>query len=592
MLLFQSVTLYLCLISPLVGVLAQRAISSPVLTPEVDAFINDLLSDWNSPGGVSVAVVRKAGNDTWDVETKGYGVAKADGTNVTAQTLFAIGSNSKLFDILATGLLIANTSLNPRISWNTKIKTIVPEWELMDPVATGGATIIDLMSHRSGLPRHDFMTSLSDDVLSAISKFRFLRTSTEFRETLQYNNNMYTLLSYIPTAILPSKPKFARYVKANIFEPLGLNSTTYSFDVANATGDLADGFSKQQTNSSASPFDVGIPRAIPFWAQVGGEDGHYASGSGGVISNAVDMASWLQTLLSGGKNTATKEVIIPPEAIDMVSAGITVFEGSPQQPFTSAMVYGGGQIQSTYRGHVVVEHDGGVPGFNSYISRYPFDGVGIAVLTNDNELGNAISIAIKYRLSDQALGLSPIDSKAIVGGELLAGFAASPPPVQRPDNATLPPNGVESLVGVYDNPAYGQLELCLASTNSSTVAVTDGCQALLSNVTVTLPGVVDTAIPTLLAKWDRPFGSYLRLTHFNGSVFPIALFDIYPTGNSSNPFWVSAIPAVISSPVAEFAQDNGTFGFGLTGVWGAGDGVPEPLGNTVRERSEVWFTKT
>lgn len=113
-----------------------------------------------------------------------------------------------------------------------------------------------------------------------------------------------------------------------------------------------------------------------------------------------------------------------------------------------------------------------------------------------------------------------------MGGELLAGFAASPPPVQRPDNATLPPNGVESLVGVYDNPAYGQLELCLASTNS-TVTVTKGCQALLSNVTVTLPGVVNQTSPTLLAKWDRPFGSYLRMSHFNGSVFPIAMFDIY-----------------------------------------------------------------
>lgn len=117
---------------------------------------------------------------------------------------------------------------------------------------------------------------------------------------------MYAVLSYIPTAVLPSRPNFTRYVKANIFEPLGLNSTTYSFDVANATGNLADGFFKQQTNSSASPFDVGIPRAIPFWAQVGGEDGHcqrlfppamflcltYSlvdSGAGGVISNAVDM---------------------------------------------------------------------------------------------------------------------------------------------------------------------------------------------------------------------------------------------------------------------------------------------------------------
>ncbi len=161
----------------------------------------------------------------------------------------------------------------------------------MDPVASDEATIIDLMSHRSGLPRHDFIAEMSDNVLDVvrlhiypskllrltkpqIRRLRFLRPSTEFRETLQYNNNMYTVLSYIPTAVLPSRPNFTRYVKANIFEPLGLNSTTYSFDVANATGNLANGFLKQQTNLSASPFDVGIPRAIPFWAQVGGEDGH------------------------------------------------------------------------------------------------------------------------------------------------------------------------------------------------------------------------------------------------------------------------------------------------------------------------------
>lgn len=117
---------------------------------------------------------------------------------------------------------------------------------------------------------------------------------------------MYTILSYIPTAVLPSSPNFTCYVKANIFEPLGLNSTTYSFDVANATGNLADGFFKQQTNFPASPFDVGIPRAIPFWAQIWGEDGdrgfpecfaliYYkslvVSGAGGVISNAIDMVS-------------------------------------------------------------------------------------------------------------------------------------------------------------------------------------------------------------------------------------------------------------------------------------------------------------
>lgn len=185
--LLQFVALCSCFVSPFANALAQQPPSPPILNAEIDAFINDLLTDWNSPGGVSVAVVRKTGNDTWNVETKGYGVAKADGTNVTAQTLFAIGSNSKvsglsrslpllhlridsqLFDILATGLLIANTSLDPRILWNTKIKTIIPEWGLMDPIATDEATIIDLMSHRSGLPPHDFMAALTDGVLDVVS---------------------------------------------------------------------------------------------------------------------------------------------------------------------------------------------------------------------------------------------------------------------------------------------------------------------------------------------------------------------------------------------------------------------------------------
>lgn len=59
--------------------------------------------------------------------------------------------------------------------------------------------------------------------------------------------------------------------------------------------------------------------------------------------------------------------------------------------------------------------------------------------------------------------------------------------------------------------------------------------------------------------------------------------------NITAPFWTS--PVVVSGPIAEFALDNGTLGFGMVGVWGSGDGVPEPVGSTVRERSEVWFTK-
>ncbi|KAJ7724315.1 hypothetical protein DFH07DRAFT_700299, partial [Mycena maculata] len=63
---------------------------------DLDATIQSVLNNYNSPGGVAVTVVQKneQGSD-WTVETKGYGVAKPDGTEVTENTLFAIQSNSK-----------------------------------------------------------------------------------------------------------------------------------------------------------------------------------------------------------------------------------------------------------------------------------------------------------------------------------------------------------------------------------------------------------------------------------------------------------------------------------------------------------------
>jgi CubicO group peptidase (beta-lactamase class C family) len=40
--------------------------------------------------------VRVDAQGKWSVETKGYGVAKADGTKVDPDTIFSLGSNSKV----------------------------------------------------------------------------------------------------------------------------------------------------------------------------------------------------------------------------------------------------------------------------------------------------------------------------------------------------------------------------------------------------------------------------------------------------------------------------------------------------------------
>ena len=72
--------------------------SNQILTPEIDDFIEGVLSSWNSPGGVSVAVVKfEEPEGTWRVETKGYGIANlADGKQMTEDSLLCIASNSKV----------------------------------------------------------------------------------------------------------------------------------------------------------------------------------------------------------------------------------------------------------------------------------------------------------------------------------------------------------------------------------------------------------------------------------------------------------------------------------------------------------------
>ncbi|KAI3606052.1 beta-lactamase class penicillin binding protein [Moniliophthora roreri] len=166
------------------SVLAQNSTStSPILSPKIDIFIQDLMKEWGTPGGVSVAVVRLGSSEEWQVETKGYGVAKLqDGTNFTADTLLSMCSNSKLFDVVATGLLMSNESVTPKINWATKIASVIPEWKIMDSYASEKASIIDLMSHRTGLPRHEFMFRRGDTIPSMMERMKFLNYSAEFRQ--------------------------------------------------------------------------------------------------------------------------------------------------------------------------------------------------------------------------------------------------------------------------------------------------------------------------------------------------------------------------------------------------------------------------
>jgi len=60
-----------------------------------------------------------------------------------------------------------------------------------------------------------------------------------------------------------------------------------------------------------------------------------------------------------------------------------------------------------------------------------------------------------------------------------------------------------------------------------------------------------------------------------------------PTGNASIPYWTLEVD--LGGAAHAFVDDK-LNGFGLTGVWGAGN-VPESKGDSGREQAEVWFDK-
>ncbi|KAF8067004.1 beta-lactamase/transpeptidase-like protein [Lyophyllum atratum] len=550
---------------------------SNVLNANTEAFINQVLADWNSPGGFAVAVVRKDAQGAWQVETKGYGIAGFDGRKMTQNTRFAIASNSKLFTVFATGLLIKNETTSPRLTWTSKFASIIPGWRLTDPVASTQLTITDAMSHRSGLPRHDLSYKLTDDASDVIEKMKYLRFSAELRDVWQYCNLMYALLSTLPERVLGSKTPFVQYVKQHIFDPLGMNATTYSYALANATGELADGLTWQGVNLTDNPFGNGTLRAVPFFTAAGGNHDLLA-GAGGIISNAIDLATWLKALLLNGAHPDTNQVVIPSDVVEKAATGISVWSGAAQFPELSPVVYGGGQGRSTYRGHDLIEHGGNVPGHNSQIARLPNDGLGVMVYSNDNTFGGLTMEVIKYRLIDEALGLEPIDWSTRYKTLVTQSLGSSPAPTPRPANATLP----SGIAGTYNNGGYGSFELCPVSPPLPASA-SQKCKTLAAIAPRILPGAVTPGVPTFLAEWNSPWGSHVRFSHFTGNTFNLSMLSSFPTGNASEPFWTSDG----TGAMAQFA----TGGVGLMGIWGAGDGVSEPEGKTVRERAEVWFDR-
>jgi len=288
--------------------------------------------------GVSVAIAK---NGTI-LYTQGYGYADlATCQPVQPAMDFQIGSLTKQFTAAAVLQLQNAGSLNI----DNQVATYLPTYSF-DP----RITLRMLLTQTSGLQDYlnfpaanSWINGVSEPtVLTQIAQAPVVFTPGLF---FQYSNSNYFVLGSVIEAV--SSKTYADYMTANIFQTVGLSSTSY-----------------QQPSGTATPYMPGptlgiIPDPSLFFS------------AGALWSNVQDLATWDAALRNG-------RVIPPALFTEMITppAGVTNYQQGG--PTTYAM----GLVRDTQVGHPVAWHNGETYSYTSLNGMFLDDGFSVMVLTN------------------------------------------------------------------------------------------------------------------------------------------------------------------------------------------------------------------
>jgi CubicO group peptidase (beta-lactamase class C family) len=277
------------------------------------------------------------------VLSKGYGFANLE-WNIpnSPQVKFRLGSITKQFTAASILLLEERGKLNT----NDPIKKYMPD----APAAWDKITFYHLLTHTSGIPS---FTGFSD--YASLEPFpttpeklvaRFRDKPLEFQpgEKWKYSNSGYVLLGYLLEKI--SGESYIKFLEENIFTPLGMKDSGYDSNTA-ILPQRASGY----TPGANGPENAGfIHMTIPFSA-------------GSLYSTTEDLLRWEQGLF-GGK-------VLSEASLRKMTT-----------PFKNDYAFG--LIVVNRNGRKLIQHDGGIEGFNTSLAYYPDEKLKIVVLGNLN----------------------------------------------------------------------------------------------------------------------------------------------------------------------------------------------------------------
>jgi len=342
---------------------------------KLDELIQNSLKTFDVPG-MSVGVVK----DGKLIYAKGFGVRSLKNNQpMDDNTLVGIASNSKGFTCTALAILADEGKIN----WDDKVTKYIPEFQMADAYVSQNVTIKDLVTHRAGLGlgQGDLMFFPEGGNLTVndiVHNVRYLKPENPFRTTLDYNNIMFIVAGEVIHRV--SGLQWADFIEQRIMKPVGMTASFGSYNRA-----------------KNSPHD---------WNET-------ANAAGGIMSNIQDMTTWANFLLNGFVTKDGKRLVSEKNAHELWSLQIPDKVGMTSPYDTHFYGYGLGWFLSDVKGHLQVQHSGGLIGTVTHFTLIPDMKLGIVVLTNQQS-GAAFS-TITNSVKDAYLGVENRDWLKLYG---------------------------------------------------------------------------------------------------------------------------------------------------------------------------------
>lgn len=344
-----------------------------VQAEQIQIFMNKAMEEYQIPGA-SLAVIHNGEivfQDSWG--------KMSDGSTVTEDTTFLIGSVSKPLTALAIVMLAEEGT----IKLEEPIETYIP-WFTYTTDSTASITVRHLLEHTSGIGIYDGMkvTDRTDydqerAIAQAAAELSGVKLSHAPGEVYEYNSANYLLLGAIIEA--SSDQPFSHFMNNRIFSPLGMDNTTADYDHAVKQG-LVPGYHSW------------MGRAV----EGDGLYDHAGAPYGYITSTSHDLAKFISFMLGGGElisEQSLKQLQAPPEEGRRYSFGWHFPRSGDRYPY----------------------HTGATTGYRSEIFIIPEQNLGAVLLTNKYHELEAVSYlsmmeGIRAIMNGQHPELAPLNA--------------------------------------------------------------------------------------------------------------------------------------------------------------------------------------